>query len=114
MTTVIRPLHTAPFSLLHIGARRTSQRSLVGVALASLLIVAAVIAPAQTSRLPPAWVERLAFRRRAAERKPAINITAPGSSATPRQSQSGRTMLCPTLTNAEPYGRLIDPVLPQA
>ena len=46
MTIVIRPLHTAPFSPVHIGARRTSQRSLVGAALAALLIVAAVIAPA--------------------------------------------------------------------
>ena len=49
MTTVIRPLHTtAPSSSLRIGALRrwTHQRGLVGVALAALLIVAAVVVPA--------------------------------------------------------------------
>lgn len=54
MTTVIRPLHTtAPSSPSHIGAhwRRTSQRGLVGVALAALLTVAVAVpaAPAHAA-----------------------------------------------------------------
>ena len=48
MIYVIRPLHTALCSIFRIGARRlrTSQRGLVGAALVSLLIVAAIVAPA--------------------------------------------------------------------
>ena len=54
MSTAIRPLHTtAPSSPSHIGARwrRTSQRGLVGVALAALLTVAVAVpaAPAHAA-----------------------------------------------------------------